>query len=82
MKLVCLNIWNGGGSRWAKIIEFVEAQKPDVIVLPEWRAGPPEKEGWANSLKMCWDSISDGKTSNGVFVAARQTFNQGKILNR
>lgn len=56
------------------IRRFLEAQEADVIVLPEWRAGAPERECWAASLGMCCESPAIGKNRNGVFAAAKQPF--------
>src|SRR5574337_1315927 len=77
LKVLSLNVRHGGGDRWERIARFLEAQDPDVIVLLEWRVGSPERERWADSLGIFRASANDGKTPNGVFVAAKKPFKAG-----
>ncbi len=67
MKVLCLNVGSGGGSRWGRILDFVEAHEPDVVVFAEWRAGvrPGKAETWPSSRDMKSAFANDGATKNG-----------------
>lgn len=76
MKILCLNIRSGGGSRWGAILQFVDERNPDVVVFTEWRRSnsPPRVEEWANARGMQWRSACDGATRNGVAIASKVRF--------
>jgi exonuclease III len=76
LKILCLNIRSGSGSRWGAILEFVDEQDPDVVVLTEWRrsTSPGRAEEWANTRGMQWSSACDGATRNGVAIASKVRF--------
>lgn len=82
MKLICLNVRSGGGSRWSAILNFVEAQRADVVVFTEWRC--KEASGaattWAASRGMKWMGACDGATKNGVFVASALPFQSVSVM--
>lgn len=76
MKLLCLNVQSGGGTRWGRILDFVEAQRADVVVFTEWRRSeaPGAAAIWATSHGMKWAGACEGATKNGVFVASALPF--------
>jgi exodeoxyribonuclease-3 len=76
MKVVCLNVRSGGGRRWPGILDFVDAQRGDVVVFTEWRRSeaPGVAATWAESHGMRWIGACDGATKNGVFVASALPF--------
>jgi exonuclease III len=74
MKLLCLNVRSGGGTRWSRILDFVESQGADVVVFTEWRRGDSLAEAWATSRGMHWIGACEGATRNGVFVASALGF--------
>ncbi len=76
LKVFCLNVRSGGGSRWESILDFAEAHDPDVVVFTEWRAGarPGKAEAWSTSRAMKSAFFNDGKTKNGVLVAAKHAY--------
>jgi exonuclease III len=75
-RIVALNVLSGGGSRVEKICQFLDRQKPDVIVLSEWREGANGKKfaDWAASRRMVHQTLNDGSTRNGLLVASRTPF--------
>ena len=82
MKLVCLNVQSGGGTRWATILNFVEeAQSADVVVFTEWRRNEASRAAttWAAARGMQWTGACDGATKNGVFVASALTFQAASV---
>jgi exonuclease III len=76
MKLLCLNVRSGGGTRWPTILGFVGAYDPDVAVFTEWRRSvePGPVERWTASHRMNWIGASEGATLNGVAIAAKSPF--------
>jgi exonuclease III len=76
LKLLCLNIRNGGGLRWSRIVEFIDSHAPQVLVLTEWRSRglPGAAESWATPRALKWSNANDGATKNGVLVAAKHDF--------
>lgn len=76
MKVVCLNVRSGGGKRWRGILDFIEAQRSDVVVFTEWRRSeaPGVAAIWAESGGMRWIGACDGATKNGIFVASTLPF--------
>jgi len=76
MKLICLNVRSGGGSRWTAILNFVEGHRADVVVFTEWRRSDAQgaAESWATSRGMQWIGACDGATRNGAFVASASPF--------
>jgi exonuclease III len=76
VKVLCLNVQSGGGSRWNAILKFVSDHHPDVAVFTEWRPGVgcgPAK-AWALQRDMKWSAACEGSTRNGVAIAAKQPF--------
>jgi exodeoxyribonuclease III len=74
MKLVSLNICNGGGERMPAIERYLAATGADVIVLPEYRQHrPPHLDGF---------SIFDASTiaKNAVAVAVRGNAERVELL--
>ncbi len=74
-KIVSLNIRSGGGTRAARLCEFLDGHEPDVVVLSEWRernSGPFVE--WAQRKKMSCFGIAGGSTTNGILVASRAPF--------
>ncbi len=76
MKLLCLNVRSGGGTRWGRILDFVEAHCADVVIFTEWRQreAPGAAVTWATSRGMKWVEACEGATKNGVFVASTLPF--------
>ena len=76
MKLLCMNVRSGGGTRWGRILDFVEAHCADVVIFTEWRqsAAPGAAVTWATSRGMKWVEACEGATKNGVFVASTLPF--------
>ena len=76
IKIVALNIWNGGGERVARLCEYLDDQQADVIVLTEWRGNSQGRaiDAWANANGLHRCSLIDGGTMNGVFVASKTPF--------
>jgi exonuclease III len=76
MKILCLNVHSGGGARWSRILEFVEAHRADIVVFTEWRRSemPGAAETWARSQGMQWIGACEGLTKNGVFIASALPF--------
>jgi len=72
MKLLCLNVRSGGGSRWSEILDFVEAHRADIVIFTEWRRSevPGAAATWATSHGMKWVGACEGTTKNGVFIAS------------
>jgi exonuclease III len=73
VKLLALNVRHGGNERLPSILRYVAAQRPDVVVLAEWR----EKFNAVASAAlhgMTIASLNDGASVNGLLVAARQPF--------
>ena len=81
MRVLCLNVRSGGGTRWDFILEFVHASDPDIVIFTEWRRGasPSRAEEWAASRRMRWACANDGATRNGVLIAARITFDCASV---
>jgi exodeoxyribonuclease-3 len=44
VKILCLNIRSGGGSRWGAILQFVDEHDPDIAVFTEWRRSTSSAE--------------------------------------
>jgi len=76
MKLFCLNVRSGGGTRWGRILDFVEAHSADVVIFTEWRRSetPGAAATWATSRGMMWVEACEGATKNGIFVASALPF--------
>jgi exodeoxyribonuclease III len=75
VKVLCLNVLNGGGNRWGSILKLVDGHDPDIAVFTEWRrSAPGPAEAWAAARGMQWASASDGATRNGVAMAAKPPF--------
>jgi exonuclease III len=74
--MIALNVRNGGGSRVAAICQFLEGHQPDVIVLTEWRDNPSGHDfiAWMESKEFYHAALNDGRTPNGICVAARPPF--------
>jgi exonuclease III len=80
MKLLCLNVRSGGGTRWNRILDFVESKCADIVVFTEWRRSESlEAVTWATSRGMQWIGACDGATRNGVFVATAPKFQSSSI---
>ena len=81
MRVLCLNVRSGGGTRWDFILEFVHASDPDIVIFTEWRRGasPSRAEEWAASRRMRWACANDGATRNGVLIAARIAFDCASV---
>jgi exodeoxyribonuclease-3 len=76
MKVLCLNVRSGGGTRWDSMLGVVDGHDSDVVVFTEWRrdSSTGRAEAWAASRHMHWACASDGATRNGVSIAARAAF--------
>ncbi len=76
MKLLCLNVRNGGGTRWDRILAFVERHRADVVIFTEWRRSETTGAAvaWATSRGMKCHEACEGATKNGVFVASALPF--------
>jgi exonuclease III len=76
MRILCLNVQSGAGSRWRGILDFVAGHSPDVVVFTEWRRGasPTPAEAWVRERDMTWFAACEGSTLNGVAVAAKTPF--------
>lgn len=73
--IVALNIQHGGGKRESALIEWLREQNADIVVLSEWREKPRGSAIEAALKSDGYDVHSqDGKTTNGVLIAAREQF--------
>ena len=74
MRLLTLNIRHGGGKRIPGIVEFLANSAADVIVLSEFRAGPPGEKIEAALHDLGYThrraSVTEPRI-NGVMVASR-----------
>jgi len=80
MKIVALNIRQGGGQRVARICTYLDGQQADVIVLSEWRENAQGRDiaAWARKRGLCCDRLTGGGT-DGVFVASKTPFTSRSV---
>jgi exonuclease III len=73
IKIVALNIQNGGGPRVAQLCAYFDAQQADVIILTEWQdtARGHAIDAWARAKGLCCHGLADGGKANGIFVASK-----------
>ena len=75
VRLLVWNIRHGGGERTARIVEFLEEQRPDVVVLTEFRdnrRGEAIREWLANEGFSSMFSPQCGARINTLLVASRE----------
>jgi exonuclease III len=77
MQAILLNIWHGGGDRAPRLLEWVTARSPDVVVMPEWRDNP-SGDVLRSGLEQRGFQVATAallkKSSNGVLLAANRPF--------
>jgi exonuclease III len=76
VKIISLNIHNGGGHKAAAILDWLISRDCDVIVLPEWRdnkSGALITSGLQESRFSGLAAFTPPRR-NGVFVAAKSPF--------
>ncbi len=76
MRLVAWNIRAGGGKRAEHICEALRSLAPDIVVLSEYRSGPPSRSIAAalaaNGLTAQIDTLNELKPNvNGLLLASR-----------
>ena len=77
MRLLTINIQHGGGSRVARLLDFVISASPDVTVLSEYRENDRGRAIRAGlfSSGYCWQAASSIEPrENCVFIASTQPF--------
>jgi exodeoxyribonuclease-3 len=73
--IVALNILHGGGKRTSALIEWLQEQSADIVVLSEWRNNPNGLAIEAALKSGGYHVLSQDRTvSNGVLIAARESF--------
>jgi hypothetical protein len=81
VEMLCLNVRAGGGRQAAALIAYLEAQRPGILVLTEWRdnAAGSLFRRWATEHRMHTATLTDGGTLNGVFVASCMSFTSRSV---
>ncbi len=81
MRLISMNIRHGGGKRVSSILAWLENQKPDFIVLPEWRSSNDTE--LSSSLENQGFKLAKfsrgGNKDNGVLFAAKEKLEAKRV---
>jgi exodeoxyribonuclease III len=74
--IVSLNIRSGGGTRAARLCQYLDQLDPDTVLLAEWRDNVSGRAfaNWAEDRGMSHAALTDGRTANGVFLASSNQF--------
>jgi exodeoxyribonuclease-3 len=81
IKIVALNINSGGGTRIASLCAYLDARQADIVVLTEWRGTTQGRKiaDWAAGKGLHCQSLTDGATATGVFLAAKASFTPSSV---
>ena len=74
--IVALNIRSGGGQRTNALLQYLDAQRPETVVLTEWRNNASGRliSAWATQRGLHHSSLADAGSANGIFVASKHAF--------